>query len=223
MESTGCYLDLHTEGERNPESKFVTGSTVDDFVLGKLHDAKSKSPGLALNTLALCEIVYGNSSSMPPPQRPAPAAAPTAAAPQPRAGTRRRRGGPVAGFHAVPDHGDDHNDDTVSVQQQQREDGTADDDLKELLALEVADERTDSNDMRGFLTERFGNRAANVLSVLKLWEAYGRLYNAWCDLWPVDTPAYRAERAMKFIRAGTRRSFIPCMLNNLRAFSRHSH
>eukprot|EP00965_Chrysotila_dentata_P131602 4350480-Pleurochrysis_carterae.AAC.1 len=58
MESIGCYLDLRVKGQRNPESKFMTGSTVDDYVLGKLRDVKSKSPGLSVNTLALCEITY---------------------------------------------------------------------------------------------------------------------------------------------------------------------
>eukprot|EP00965_Chrysotila_dentata_P127073 4203346-Pleurochrysis_carterae.AAC.1 len=42
MDSVGCYLDLRATGQRNPENKFMTGSTVDDFVLGKLRGVKSK-------------------------------------------------------------------------------------------------------------------------------------------------------------------------------------
>eukprot|EP00965_Chrysotila_dentata_P206800 6183754-Pleurochrysis_carterae.AAC.1 len=103
MESIGCYLDLRAKGQRNPEHKFMTGATVDDFVLGKLRDVKSKSPGLAVNTLALCEIVYGGGRGGVP----AAAATLTAAPAQPTsahrpapAGTRRRRGAPVGGFNA---------------------------------------------------------------------------------------------------------------------------
>eukprot|EP00965_Chrysotila_dentata_P020392 675810-Pleurochrysis_carterae.AAC.1 len=58
---------MRAKGQRNPEHKVMTGSTVDEFVLGKLRDAKSKIPGLAINTLALCEIVDGGKSGPPPP------------------------------------------------------------------------------------------------------------------------------------------------------------
>eukprot|EP00965_Chrysotila_dentata_P030757 1024443-Pleurochrysis_carterae.AAC.3 len=42
MESIGCYLDLRVKGQRNTEQKFMTGSTVDDYVVGSMRDAKSK-------------------------------------------------------------------------------------------------------------------------------------------------------------------------------------
>eukprot|EP00965_Chrysotila_dentata_P070052 2313888-Pleurochrysis_carterae.AAC.1 len=51
MGSIGCYLDLPAKGQQNPENKFMTnGATVDDYVMGRLRDPKSKSPGLAANT-----------------------------------------------------------------------------------------------------------------------------------------------------------------------------
>eukprot|EP00965_Chrysotila_dentata_P096028 3172662-Pleurochrysis_carterae.AAC.1 len=60
MESIGCYLDLRAKGQRNPENKFMTGATVDDYVMGRLRDPKSLSPGLAINTMAMCELTYGS-------------------------------------------------------------------------------------------------------------------------------------------------------------------
>ena len=35
MADIGCYLDLRVKGQRNPEQKWMTGATVDDYVLGK--------------------------------------------------------------------------------------------------------------------------------------------------------------------------------------------
>ena len=42
MAEIGCYLDLRAKGQRNPEQKWMTGATVDDYVLGKQRDLKSK-------------------------------------------------------------------------------------------------------------------------------------------------------------------------------------
>eukprot|EP00965_Chrysotila_dentata_P021798 722017-Pleurochrysis_carterae.AAC.1 len=47
--------------------------------------------------------------------------------------------------------------------------------------------------MRSFLKDRFGERAANVLSVLKLWEAFGKVYAAACAAWEDDSKEYRAS------------------------------
>eukprot|EP00310_Coccolithus_braarudii_P010810 CAMPEP_0183373390 /NCGR_PEP_ID=MMETSP0164_2-20130417/111276_1 /TAXON_ID=221442 /ORGANISM="Coccolithus pelagicus ssp braarudi, Strain PLY182g" /LENGTH=61 /DNA_ID=CAMNT_0025550265 /DNA_START=89 /DNA_END=271 /DNA_ORIENTATION=+ len=41
------YLDCRVKGKRNPEHKWMNGADVDDFVMGKLRNPKSKSPGLA--------------------------------------------------------------------------------------------------------------------------------------------------------------------------------
>eukprot|EP00965_Chrysotila_dentata_P114149 3773855-Pleurochrysis_carterae.AAC.1 len=100
MESIGCYLDLRAKGQRNPENKFMTGATVDDYVMGRLRDPKSRSPGLAANTLALCELTYGGgrtkpsatTNSVPPPAAAAPA--------KKTLGTRRQPAAPLAGFLA---------------------------------------------------------------------------------------------------------------------------
>eukprot|EP00965_Chrysotila_dentata_P119334 3944958-Pleurochrysis_carterae.AAC.3 len=39
MESIDCYLHLRTKGQCNLEQRFMTGATVDDFVMGKLRTA----------------------------------------------------------------------------------------------------------------------------------------------------------------------------------------
>eukprot|EP00965_Chrysotila_dentata_P144889 4784741-Pleurochrysis_carterae.AAC.1 len=142
MESIGCYLDLRAKGQRNPEHKFMTGATVDDYVMGRLRDPKSKSPGLAANTLAMCEFAYGDggkraaastqSSSQP--------AAATAAAPARQSlGTRRRRAGPTAGFAAGGAA-----DEAVAA------DGSAEPEveLAELMELDGSDELSDSSAMQ---------------------------------------------------------------------------
>eukprot|EP00965_Chrysotila_dentata_P160335 5294182-Pleurochrysis_carterae.AAC.1 len=103
MESIWCYLDLRAKGQRNPENKFMTGAIVDGYVMGRLRDPKSKSPGLAASTLAMCEFAYGSSKQAKAMERNG-VAQPSAAAPavpaQQSCGTRRRRAGPSIGFAA---------------------------------------------------------------------------------------------------------------------------
>eukprot|EP00965_Chrysotila_dentata_P119333 3944958-Pleurochrysis_carterae.AAC.2 len=74
-----------------------------------------------------------------------------------------------------------------------------------LTELEAEDEITDTEELWSFLTNRYGNKAANVLSILRLWEVFGQLYSAWRQEWESDTPAYRALRALRFLRAGISR------------------
>eukprot|EP00965_Chrysotila_dentata_P222895 6193250-Pleurochrysis_carterae.AAC.1 len=121
----------------------------------------------------MCEISYGKRSTA--------AAASTntadSPAPQPasqRGGSRRRRIGPSMGFRA-------------SAAAETTEEGNEPSELDELMCLEGADEAVDCDAMREFLKERFGNKAANVLNVLKLWEAFGKVYAAACDPWFDDT------------------------------------
>eukprot|EP00965_Chrysotila_dentata_P055549 1842847-Pleurochrysis_carterae.AAC.2 len=192
MESIGCYLDLRAKGQRDPQQKFMSGSTVDDYVLGKLRDRTSKSPGLAVNTLALCEIVYGGKASDQEAAAAASTQAPHVAQPaRPPSQSRRRRANPVVGFEAG------------SAAEAPAAAAVQDDELKELLELDEGDGSTDSAAIRTYLHSRYGNKAANVLSVLKLWEAYGKVYMAWCDPWTdEDNQEYRAKRALRFLRAG---------------------
>eukprot|EP00965_Chrysotila_dentata_P121466 4015645-Pleurochrysis_carterae.AAC.1 len=58
LDSIGCALDVRAKGSRNPEQKWFSAATVDDFVLGSLHSQTSKSPGLAMNIWALIERVF---------------------------------------------------------------------------------------------------------------------------------------------------------------------
>eukprot|EP00965_Chrysotila_dentata_P069458 2294946-Pleurochrysis_carterae.AAC.1 len=143
MEAIGCYLDLRTKGQRNPENKFMTGATVDDYVMGRLRDPKSRSPGLAANMLAMCEFAYGGGKQR---QRMQPATAEAAAPPrwQGCCGTRRRRAGPSAGFAAGA-----ASDAVVA------EDGSAEPEveLSDLMELDGSDELTDSAAMLVFLKQ----------------------------------------------------------------------
>eukprot|EP00965_Chrysotila_dentata_P158591 5238536-Pleurochrysis_carterae.AAC.1 len=51
---------------------------------------------------------------------------------------------------------------------------------------------TDTAAVREYLTSHFGNTAPNVLDILKLWEAFGQVFDAWRDEWESETPDYRA-------------------------------
>eukprot|EP00965_Chrysotila_dentata_P242063 6204667-Pleurochrysis_carterae.AAC.1 len=108
MDSIGCAFDMRVKGQRNPENKFMSGASVDNYVMGKLRDAKSKSPGLSINTMAICDIVFSEKATAIKPNPGADAEdGPPAAAPalRPAAGRGAGRGGrrraPAGGF-AVP-------------------------------------------------------------------------------------------------------------------------
>ena len=58
LTSIGCHLDLREKGKRDPQQKWFSGSQFDEFVLGELMCAKSKSQGLVKNILALIELVF---------------------------------------------------------------------------------------------------------------------------------------------------------------------
>ena len=179
----GCYLDLRAKGQRNPEQKWMTGATVDDYVLGKQRDEKSKSPGLAINTQAMCDLVYAplaeaaaDPAPAPPPQRNA-------------TSSRRRRQAPAGGYSA----GSAVEADEATANEEQEIEG-----LLDALMGEAAD----VDGLTAFLRKRYGNRAANVLDVMRLWECYGELFSAWREEWAEDTKEYRAKRALRFLRGG---------------------
>ena len=182
----GIYLDLRVKGQRNPEQKWMTGATVDDYVLGKQRDMKSKSPGLAVNTQTMCELVYAPlaADASDPAPEPAAPAAPVRSAPA----SRRRRQAPSGGFStgAMPEE----NEATITEEAE----------LEELLSS-ILGSPDDSASLVDFLRKRYGNRAANVLDVMKLWEAYGDVFSAWREEWQENTPEYRAKRALRFLRA----------------------
>ena len=182
MAEIGCYLDLRAKGQRNPEQKWMTGATVDDFVLGKDRDPKSKSPGLAINTQALCDLVYAPLAAAA--SAPAPPPPPKLTAPA----SRRRRQAPAGGFNAG------------AAPESEAPTVTEEEELDELLECLMGD-LPDPKSLTDYLKARYGNRAANVLDVMKLWECYGDVFSAWRDEWTEDSPEYRATRALRFLRA----------------------
>eukprot|EP00965_Chrysotila_dentata_P192251 6175067-Pleurochrysis_carterae.AAC.2 len=96
MESIGCYLDLRAKGQGSPENKFMTGATVDDYVMGRPRDPKSKSPGLAASTCTMCAAATTANSA-----RVAAAAAGAAHPPkQQSCDSRQRRVAPSTGLTA---------------------------------------------------------------------------------------------------------------------------
>ena len=190
MADIGCYLDLRAKGQRNPEQKWMTGATVDDYVLGKQRDLKSKSPGLAVNTQVLCDLVYAPLAAAA--AVPAPAPAPAAPArPVTAPASRRRRQAPGGGFNAGAAPADT-TPETETI--------TEEEELEGLLTAMMGDE-PDPESLTDFLKKRYGNRAANVLDVMKLWECYGEIFSAWREEWEEETEAYRAKRALRFLRA----------------------
>eukprot|EP00965_Chrysotila_dentata_P113799 3761508-Pleurochrysis_carterae.AAC.1 len=62
---------MRAKGQRNPKNNFMSGASVDNYVMGKLRDAKSKSPGLSINTMAMCDIVFSEKATEPNPNAPA--------------------------------------------------------------------------------------------------------------------------------------------------------
>ena len=182
MSDIGIYFDLRAKGQRNPEQKWMTGATVDDYVLGKQRDVKSKSPGLAVNTQVMCDLVYAPLAAATAPAAPAPARPQTAPA------SRRRRQAPGGGFG------------TGAAPQANEATVTEEEELDTLLDA-IMGQDPDTAGLTAFLKKRYGNRAANVLDVMKLWECFGDVFSAWREEWPEDTQEYRAKRALRFLRA----------------------
>eukprot|EP00965_Chrysotila_dentata_P139208 4603363-Pleurochrysis_carterae.AAC.3 len=173
----------------------MAGSTVDDYVLGKTRSAKSKSPSLAINTVVLCDLVYSRmaKSNTAPTPTPDASSAPRAdasfvpATRQPYH-SRRRRIAPSTGFNA----GGEAETEVV---------GLSEDDLIDLDDLDTM-ETADCPEIQTTLKQKYGNHAQNVADVLLLWEAFAEMFSAWRDDWADRTPEYRAQRALRFLRAG---------------------
>eukprot|EP00965_Chrysotila_dentata_P223464 6193584-Pleurochrysis_carterae.AAC.5 len=124
----------------------------------------------------------------------APAAQPARAADTASRVTRRRRAAPSSGFAAC---GNANKAVAASG------DKELDVELTELMDLDGSDEVTNSAAMLSFYKEsRCAERATKVLSVLQLWESFGKVYSAACSAWEADTVEYRAARALQFLHAG---------------------
>ena len=193
----GLPLDIRELGKRNPQQKWFGGAQFDEFVLGVAHNAKSKSPGLVRNILAILELVFDEptvvAAAAEAEEAEASAAAAAAAAAQPikKAKSRKERmsSGPVGGFGA-------------SEVQTQHQTTQAVESLLDLGELEgVEDYSSQSPAIIAYVRQRYGNHAKTVLEIIALWESYGRVYHAWRDSWTSDTDDYLAARAMQFARA----------------------
>eukprot|EP00965_Chrysotila_dentata_P118746 3926421-Pleurochrysis_carterae.AAC.3 len=177
LQSIGICLDLREKGQRNHEQKWMTGATVDDYVLGQERDVKSKSPGLSVNTAVLCDIVYGRmtkSSPPPPSSSNSSSSQPTTATVSSASTTfstsaskrrqppqsRRRRIALLAACNAgaaACDGSLEQNEDNES------------NDSEELCQMQQHDEdNADSAEMRQHLPEQYGSHAANVAAALHL-------------------------------------------------------
>eukprot|EP00965_Chrysotila_dentata_P041257 1368839-Pleurochrysis_carterae.AAC.4 len=198
--SIGIYFDLRAKKQRNPENKWMSAADVDDYVLGPERDVKSKSPGLAMNTHVLNEIIFATSTVVDNDATPAAAAmappAPTTTAssalPARRGGRKGRQAAPRGGFSTSMLDAED----TTAAEEPSGND--LQDNLDELDGFEAADSAT----VLRYLSTRYGNKAENAAANLQLYESFGKLFAAWRDEWPQDTPEYRAERALRFARAG---------------------
>eukprot|EP00965_Chrysotila_dentata_P149647 4941472-Pleurochrysis_carterae.AAC.1 len=54
----------------------------------------------------------------------------------------------------------------------------------------------ESQAVRNFVRQRFGNHAREVLNCMRVWEAYYELHSAWREERAEDTIEYRALRAL---------------------------
>ena len=85
------------------------------------------------------------------------------------------------------------------------------------------DANMDSDEIMAELTIFFGANAARVKSILKMWNAYADLYNAFCDEWTSDTDAYREERAYRVLKATVSLLELLNSISNLRHKSWYFH
>eukprot|EP00965_Chrysotila_dentata_P245704 6206722-Pleurochrysis_carterae.AAC.1 len=99
LDVISCPLDIRAKGQRNPEQKWFSASTFDQFVCGKQVSEASQSPGLATNIWAIIERIYDQppiQSAAPPPSQPPPAPPPSHVPAPGR--SRRKRTAPETGF-----------------------------------------------------------------------------------------------------------------------------
>ena len=196
LDEIGCPLDVRAKGTRNPEQKWFSASTFDEFVLGKAAYPNSKSKGLAANMFEIMKIIY--TPTLPTHSRyddkPAEAPAPAPKAPKAKARSKsNKRMAPSGGFGAPK---------TPDELSQTPADAAAADAYIDLADLGEVDVTASNDTLREFLRARFGNHSREVCDNMRLWEAYGEVHSAWRDEWDSDDIEYRAKRALRFLRAG---------------------
>ena len=80
-----------------------------------------------------------------------------------------------------------------------------------------ADANLDDDDIMAELANFFGANAARVKLILKAWNAYADLFNAFNDQWTSDLQSYRDERAYQVLKASAQ------LLDLLNSVSNHRH
>eukprot|EP00965_Chrysotila_dentata_P261876 6214393-Pleurochrysis_carterae.AAC.3 len=187
LDAINCPLDIRAKGQRNPEQKWFSASSFDQFVCGKQASEASQSPGLATNIWAIIERIYdqppAQSAASPPPTA---AQAPAPSRPAPSR-SRRKRAAPEAGFG--------------QIDSAEQEPGCGEHLVLHGLGGRESILSAQEEELKEFVRTRFGNRGSEVLDTMRLWEAYAELHAAWRDPWTDDSKATRAKRALRFLRA----------------------
>ena len=176
---------------------------------GTLKYPPTKVPPLADNIWAIVERVFPTptvAADPDPPPPPQPSAGPSQPPPKPapKSGGRKRLA-PLGGFTAPqsqppapkksPTNGT--NDENATT-----ENGTAGNLPEEIALARLAGfADADQPAVHRFLKQRFGSRVTEVVNILRLWEAADLLFHAWRDEWTSDDDAYRASRALRYLRA----------------------
>ena len=165
-------------------------------MLGSEVRAKSKSPGLAQNTWAMVDIVIPPSVAAVEAST-APTASPNTSQPAPAASvpsqSRKKRAAPAAGFSASTTQPS-----PATPQPTPPDVGP----LQLPQHLQSRRAEAEREQMRQYARERFGSRAVEALNALELWACYGDMYGEARAPWTSDTQEYRAQRALRFLRAG---------------------
>eukprot|EP00965_Chrysotila_dentata_P077670 2562350-Pleurochrysis_carterae.AAC.3 len=219
LESIDILLDLRVKGQRNNEQKGMTGATMDDYVLGKSRRRKSKSPALAVNTIILCDPVFGQM-----------AASNTLLVPVATFAAAAYRGKRTCPSSCCPcafakqttptctRHGRCNTGDGLPSNPKAAHEGGAEAPA-ELNALYDLDgfETVYSAEMHAALKLKNGNHAQNLVDVMRLWEAYAEMFSAWREEWTDNSKTSRRCTMLiehfAFLRAGVHQA---CYMRILR-------
>jgi hypothetical protein len=204
LSSIGLHLDIRAKGKRDPQQKWFSAAQVDEFVLGTDQIAKSKSPGLVKNILAICEIIFDKHSvadcladespDPPPPPK------------KPKTARKDRHTAPVQGGYGASEV-------TPAAA------GTSHLSVDALAGSEVADREA----VLSYVRKKYGNQAGVVIQILTAWEAYGMLFSEWRAAWEGDSDEYRAKRALRLARAARDFQAALTSLSNYKQKSWYTH